>query len=593
MDLKNFLSELKRRRVYKVALTYMAVSWLLLQIADLLLDTLHAPEWAMQIILIVIVLCFPIALILAWAYELSPDGMIRTNSEEAGSNPFKGSLKKPLTSNAIIFFLFVIILLMFGYNMYDSNAVEDSDLDKTIAVLPFDDMSPDKDKGYFSDGMMEEILNHLHKIGDLKVCSKTSSMKYKDDQSKTIKEIAEELGVAHVLEGSVRIHNDQVRITVQLIKANSDEHLFAQNYDRQFDDIFAIQTEVAQKVASSLKARITNEEEDIISSKPTNNLDAYMLVLKSNRLSRVEPKENLKAIELLEQAIELDPNYSTAYSLLSTRVGLGATFFSGVEALSPDEAWKISKPYVKKAIELDKNNGAAHRKMAWSLLWYEWDFENAEISYEETKRIFPNYSWTDFLLATGRFDEAYKASLTNMEADSPNSLSVTGVISSSYFAGKEAATYIDEVLRTPVIRDDLLVRLEAGRIYTYLKMSEKALFVLNGIMDDFPYVSSPRLLAMKALCHYHLDAQEEVNEHIDLLKDMQQKSPGGSPSFYLAMIYATMGDLEEAFEALDRSYEDHEVEMYWLMVEPPFEILRDDPRYLSLVQKVGFPNVAE
>ena len=476
-------------------------------------------------------------------------------------------------------------------------AQNDSKLDKSIAVLPFVDLSPGHDKEYFSDGIVEEILNHLYKIGDLKVTSRTSSIQYKGETKKSVKEIAKELGVANILEGSVRLFNNTVRISVQLIKAETDEQLWAEDYDRDFLDIFSIQSEVAQKVAKALKAEISPETKRLIDLKPTNNPQAYDFYLKAMELSYLNTIANFisdsdrnKAILLFKKAIELDPNFSMAYTQMGFTLMQGCNFLAtSIDASSPREIWKIAKPYFEKAIAINPDNGEAHRLFAWSLLWYECNFKAVEKEYGETKRIYPNYSWTDYLVALGQFDEANNGAIKNLNADSTNSLAWSGIILSSYFANSGPESIIRKALSTPIIRDNIYVRSEAGRIYMYLRKYDEAISITIQLLKDIPNVESPRLEAIKAISYFKTNRPDETNKIIKKLIQRTQINVAGSPYFYLAMIYTQMGNIDTAFEWLEKSYQNHEVEIYWLKVEPPFEPLNMDSRWQVMLSKIGYP----
>ncbi len=280
MDLKKFFSELKRRNVYKVALTYAIVAWLLIQIASVVLDAIKSPEWVMQVFLFFMAIGFPIALILAWAFEMSPQGMIRTSSSASQVNPYKAGKKKPFTSNLIIGILIFALIGQFAYNKYSVNSpFSVTKLEKTIAVLPFHNDSPNEENLYFCNGMVEEILNSLQKISDLKVKSRTSIEKYRN-LSRNLKIIAKELDVNYVLEGSVRKLGEDLRITVQLINAQTGNHLWSETYDGNYTQkIFDFQADIAKKIAASLDAIITPKEEKDINKIPTKNLEAHNLYL--------------------------------------------------------------------------------------------------------------------------------------------------------------------------------------------------------------------------------------------------------------------------------------------------------------------------
>ena len=394
--------------------------------------------------------------------------------------------------------------------------------------------------------------------------------------------------MANILEGSIRLYKNKVRITVQLIRADTDEHLWSEDYDRDFSDIFLIQSEVAEEVAKALKAEISPEVQRIIDIKPTTNPEAYNLYLQGQSMDYYNPGERIKILELLRKAIELDPNFSLAYSAIGFIMTVDATYLGSSQSLNIKETWEKAKPYFIKALELNPDNGEAHYLYAWSLLWFEWDFKAAANEYKEARRIFPNYSWTDYHLALGQFEEGYKGAIKDINFDPKNANSWTGIITSSYFAGHDPEDEIRKAFRTPIIRDDIQVRSESARVYMYLKKYDEAIALVNQVEKDFPEVRSPRLEAVRAISYYKTNRPDETKRIIGKLRQRSEVNAGGSPSFYLAMINAQMSQIDSAFEWLEKSYRDHEVEMYWLKVEPPFEPIRGDPRYMELLDKVGF-----
>jgi TolB-like protein len=470
-------------------------------------------------------------------------------------------------------------------------------LEKSVAILPFVDLSPNHDKEYFSDGIMVEIQAHLYKIGDLKVTSSTSSIQYKGETNKSVKEIAKELGVANILEGSVRIYNNTVRISVQLIKAESDMQLWAEDYDRNFSDIFSIQSEVAQQVAEALKAKISPETKRLIDLKPTNNPHAYDLYLRAMDLSTVKTiaafvnaSDKSKAIKLFQKAIELDPNFSLAYTQIGFSLMQGCNYLAtSNDSLNPEKIWKIAKPYFEKAILLDPDNGEAHRLFAWTLLWYECNFRDSEKEYKETQRIYPNYSWTDYLVALGQFDEAYSGAIKNVDFDSTNSVAWAGMIISSYFSNNEPETIIRKALTTHSIRDNIYVRSESCRVYMYLKEYDEAISMSRQIRKDMPGIDSPRLSAIEAISYFKTNRSAETDKIINKLIQKSLVNTAGSPCFHLAMIYAQMGEINTSFKWLTKAYITHEVEVYWLKVEPAFEPLHSDPKWKDIISKIDYP----
>jgi len=604
-DLKNnkdlsgrLFAEIKRRGVIRAGIMYILTSLLIGLLLPLSTNYTVLPDFFKTALIALLAIGFPMALYLAWRYERSPGGFVRSSSQKSWQNPLNPGQRKPFTSNILIGFLATFILILSIYTTkksvtttHETQAIIAPN-DLSIAVLPFENISNDPEQEYFSAGMMEEILNHLYKIGDLSVTSRTSTMRYKNT-TKSIREIGKELGVVHILEGSVRKDENQVRITVQLIDVDSDAHLWAENYDRELKNVFEIQSEVAKKIAEVLKAEISPEIEEILKAPPTNNTEAYNLYLKARSMDAYDEKINSQAIKLLNEAIKLDPDFSNAYLAIGMKLQVGATVYATDKRMDPTEAWLISKPYIQKALELDPDNGYAHQRMAWSLLWFEWDFKAAQKEYLEVKRIFPNYSWTDYHIVMGQFDEAILGATKEVELD-PNSPVVwAGKILSQYFAGQnnESLKTINSALMDTTINGRQLVAVESFRVWMYLGRYADIIRECSKVLDTYPKSFwPPRLMAIASISYFHLGQSEKSAELLKMLINQSEINAGASPSFYIAMIYCEMGEIDEAFKWLENSYEDHEVELHWLKVEPPFRPLRDDPRWQIMLDKVGFLN---
>jgi tetratricopeptide (TPR) repeat protein len=246
---------------------------------------------------------------------------------------------------------------------------------------------------------------------------------------------------------------------------------------------------------------------------------------------------------------------------------------------------------MQKALEVDPNNGFAHERMAWSLLWFEWNFKGAEKEYLETKRIYPNYTWTDYLLANGNFEEAVRDAEPGIEFDPTSPTTWSGKILSQFFAGQydNAIRTINDAKNDTTIRGRSLVILESCRVLMYMERYQEAIKEMEKMRAEYPEIESPRLLAIGSISYLHTGKLDKSNKILEALKDKSAINAGGSPSFYIAMIYSQMGEINEAFKWLEKSYQDREVEMYWLKVEPPFEPIRSDPRYQEMLDKVGFP----
>ena len=316
-DKPSFFAELKRRNVYKVAVAYAIVGWVLIQVATATFPVLEIPNWAIKLVIALALLGFPIALILTWAFELTPEGIKLTESDELSSKPFRGRawIYVVIISGAISGGLFFVG----RYTALNKQSASAQVSTKSIAVLPFENLSEEKANAYFADGIQDEILTRLSKIADLKVISRTSTQKYKSPPD-NLREIAQQLGVSNILEGSVQKASDQVRVSVQLINVRNDSHLWAETYDRKLTDVFGVESDIAKSIAQALQAKLSGHEEQAFGSKPTSNPEAYDAYLRGlaaegESIRSVYPIQ--KAISFYKRAVHLDPNFALAWSKLS------------------------------------------------------------------------------------------------------------------------------------------------------------------------------------------------------------------------------------------------------------------------------------
>src|SRR5882724_6128530 len=327
MNPHNFFAELKRRNVYKVAVAYAVVGWLLVQVATQVFPFFEIPSWAVRLVVLAIVIGFPIALVIAWAFELTPEGLKRTEDVDLSD---ERASKKHAWIYVVVIGAAISVALFFlgrytagntGTPRQSEAATGSSTPQKSIAVLPFENLSDDKGAAYFADGIQDEILTKLASIADLKVISRTSTAKYKS-KPEDLKTVSQQLGVATVLEGSVQKAADKVRVNVQLIDAHADSHLWAKTYDREIQDIFAVESEVAQEIADSLQAKLSPAEANTLASAPTKDAQAYDLFLKGEFEQRVansnfRPESFDQAARWYREAIARDPDFALAIAQLA------------------------------------------------------------------------------------------------------------------------------------------------------------------------------------------------------------------------------------------------------------------------------------
>ena len=325
MNFQKIYSELKRRNIFKVATAYAIAGWLIIQVVSTVSPQLGLPEWVPPFFTVLVLTGFPIALIIAWAFELTPEGLKKTHQvtkeESITDHTGKKINKLTLTALSLLVVFLLVERVFFAESTFGSNS-EATFETASIAVLPFVNMSSDKENEYFSDGLSEELLNVLAKVEDMKVAGRTSSFKFKGHND-DLKKIGKELGVAHILEGSVRKSGTQVRITAQLIKVDDGYHLWSETYDRELKDIFAIQEEISRKVLNELKVRLLEEDEAELEAVPTGDVEAYQMFLKANQLVAGRDIDDINvAIDLYKNAVRLDPGFHQAIAKLAIAYNL-------------------------------------------------------------------------------------------------------------------------------------------------------------------------------------------------------------------------------------------------------------------------------
>src|SRR6266536_3534064 len=458
MKITNFFAELKRRNVYKVAIAYAVVAWLLIQAASIFLPAFNAPQWAMQIVILILVVGFPIALAFSWAFEITPEG-IKLESEIGADESITHHTGRKIVALTIVLAVVATGLLIFQFVRArtwperQSNGSTSPSLatisNKSIAVLPFDNLSGDPQNAYFSEGVQDEILTRLAKIAELKVISRTSTQRFKSAPN-DLRQIAQQLGVANILEGSVQKANDQVRVNVQLINALTDAHLWADTYDRKLTDIFAVETEIAKTVADVLQAKLTGSEQHVIAARPTENTEAHQLYLKGRFFWNKRTGNDLKkSIDYFEQAIAADPNYALAYA----GVADGYVWLPGYTAGTPRDCYPKAAAAAKKALELDDTLAEARVSLALAIWLYDFDSSQAIREFQRAIELNQNYAiahqqyGNNTLSALGRFDDAIVEGKRAVELD-PLSLVINTDLGSDYYYARRYDEAIAQLRKT-------------------------------------------------------------------------------------------------------------------------------------------------
>jgi TolB-like protein/Flp pilus assembly protein TadD len=457
MKIDNFFAELKRRNVYKVAVAYV-VAWLLIQAASILFPTFEAPAWVMKVFVSAVILGFPLALVLAWAFDITPEG-IKRESEVKPNESITSHTQRKLVGVTVALAAVAAALLAYqllrpkSQNSAVTTPTAAAIPQKSIAVLPFENLSDDKQNAYFTDGVQDEILTDLAKIADLKVISRTSVMQYKETAKRNLPEIAQALKVAHVLEGSVQRLANRVRVNAQLIDARTDAHLWAERYDRDLADVFAIQSEIAQKIADQLQAVLSPKEKAAIAAKPTNNIAAYDLYLRAKEIDQslgTGAEETKQEVALLDDAVALDPTAVPAFCLLA-RAHLSLYWFNTDHTPARLE---LARNALDAAARLQPDAGEVHLTRAVFYYWGNRDYAPALAELALARRFLPNDSIVLEFRANverrqGRWEESTHDREEALKLD-PRNGSIVANLAGTYMTRKryaDAARVLDDGLR--------------------------------------------------------------------------------------------------------------------------------------------------
>src|SRR5260370_17845803 len=392
MDPKNFFGELKRRNVYKVAIAYAVVAWVVMQIATQVFPFFEVPNWVVRLVVLLLVIGFPVALILAWAFEITPEGIKRAEDVDLNQSITRRTGRK---LDFLIIAVLLLVIAVFAYQRFGPGrkaliTVPSAIQEKSIAVLPFENRSEEKANAFFADGVQDEILTDLARIADLKVISRTSVVNYKSGIARNLREIGEQLGVAHVLEGSVQRAGNRVRVNAQLVDARTDRHLWAQTYDRELADVFAIQSEIAKAIADQLQAKLSPREENAIQRPPTSDISAFDLYARAKNIlltiSSRGKADIQQAVDLLNQAVARDPSFFDAYCQLA--FAHDALYFFGVDHTSARLA--LAEAALQAASRLRPYAGETHLARGQNLYWAYGDYDGALAELEVARQTLPN-----------------------------------------------------------------------------------------------------------------------------------------------------------------------------------------------------------
>ena len=582
MKTNNFFAELKRRNVYKVAVAYAVLAWLLIQIASQVFPFFEIPNWAVRFVVLAIIIGFPIALILAWAFELTPEGVKRTEVADAAHE----------RSRAAVWIYVVAIgaalsvgLFVLGHYMAPNKQSGLAELPgKSLAVLPFANLSGNPENAYFAAGIQDEIITRLAKIGQLKVVSCLTTQRFKSAPD-DLPAIARQLGVANVLQGSVQRTADAVRVNVQLVKAETDTHLWADTFDRKLTDVFQIESDIAKTIAEKLQAKLTGSEERAISVKPTANVEAHQLYLKGRYIWNRRTAENLKkALNYFEEAAQKDPDYALAYVGIADACGLFPVYGAG----APQEYLPRAKGAAEKALALDDSLAEAHASMGLVHYCYFNGMESAK-EFERAIELNPNYATAHHwygrltLVMLGQLDRAMAETKRAYELDP-----VSSIIHSDLGGVNVAARRYDEAIRQ--LRGTVEIDPDFFWAYRWLGMALELKGDTQAAIAEykkaFELNDDPAGLAFIAHAEAAMGHQDEARKLLIQLVDAA-KSRYVQP-YAFALTYLALGDKDQTLNWLEQGVRDRGATfLQFIKTDAFFDPLRGDPRFEAIVQKVA------
>jgi adenylate cyclase len=527
--MRRLLAELRQRNVFKVALVYLAAAWLLMQVVNIMFPTLGLPPWTVTLVVSLLMVGFPVALLLAWALELTPQGIRRTATAPAGDDKAQiGDVPGDTTPTEVP----------------RLPGLQGSEV-KSIAVLPFADMSPGHDNEYFSDGLTEELLSVLMRVPGLRVSSRTSCFAFKGKDA-DIRTVAERLQVSYVVEGSVRKAGDRIRITAQLIEAGSDSHLWSETWDRSFGDIFAIQDEIARSIVDALALQLRPEDEPDATTRDPRAYDLYLRGL--SFYHRFGPKYQHYAIDLFQRATALDPRFAKAWAGLAGAHAVLAVYHGGgdAERAASDEA-------SRKAVELAPESAEVHVARAISFSAMQ-RFDEAAREFERAIGLNPKL-----------FDAWYHYGRTALHQNRPRR-------ALELFA--RAAEVSPDAYEAPLL---------AAPIYRSLGMEAQALdaerrgvMLAERYLEDYPDNARAYFLALSALAS--LGRMEQAYEWTERALAIDPEDP--STRYNVACFYAQVGEIDKALDYLEISVTSRS----WVESDPELEPLRSHPRYQAFIE---------
>ncbi|GMR15270.1 MAG: hypothetical protein BMS9Abin30_0895 [Gammaproteobacteria bacterium] len=577
----SFFSELKRRNVYRVAAIYTIAGWVVLQVVEMFMSFMPLPEWTSRLVFVLLAAGFPIALIFAWAMELTPAGIKLETSKQASS------ASRRRRSDFSIYAVVGIVIAAWIWNLdVWQKAVEAEPIQvRSLVVLPLDNLMNDPEQAYFVDGMHEALITELSKIKALRVISRTSAKKYLNS-GKSVPEIGQELGVDAVIEGSVLRSGNMVRVTVQLIEAQTDRHLWADNFDRELTDVLALYADITRQIVDQVRVEVTPQEVASLAAAHAVDADAYELYLKGRYFcDKWGPQEMLQGIELMRQAVTADPDSVLAQAGLGICLQYAAFF----DYVGTPEILAEANQAVERAIELDSDSADAWASFAGVRYYLNFDLAAAELASKRALSLHPShlralvhYSWQ--LGEAGHFDAALEQAQKAVALD-PLSAVVRTTSAQAYYLNRDFDTALVKWERIlEMDRSDPSFNFYVAWVYEQKGDYEKAIALHKRAIE----LSSRAPLYVSGLGHAYGLAGRSNEAQLILDELLGREAEGLAKPYHVAMVYIGLGDNEQAVDWLEKAFAARNSQMLYIKQGAQFDPLRNNPRFVSLIERMGW-----
>jgi TolB-like protein len=561
---------------------YAGVAFIITELVNNISEPLYLPDWIATFVILLLIIGFPIIAILSWIFDVTPEGLKKTEPVDVATekgDEIKSTRRKLRASDVIITILVVVVCILLYPKIFNKKKV--IEFEKSIAVLPFDNLSSDEEQAWFSDGITDVIINQLSRISDFRVLGRTSTLKYRGEK-KTVSEIGEELEVNFLIEGTVQRQEDQIRISVQLIQVPNEGHIWSDLYDRDWKDIFDIQSDIAYRIAKELKTILTSEQQERLEKRHTNNPEAYNSYLQGRFFWAKRTEDGLeKSVEYFEKALAFDPYYALAYAGLADAYQIQA-WWGWIPWI---EGNAKAKEFALRALDIDKNLAEAYSTLGAIALYQERNWEIAEKEFKYAVELNPNYAtayqyYAEYLLIIGKTDEALAQINYALKLD-PLSIIMNNICGHIH----AHAQNFNEAIRYYRKAQEIDKHFQFS--YTRIFM----IYVQQGMLKEAVSEIQKMISIDTSTIKYVKDIGDIFDNSglegvIRFIIELEPFTDNTRP-YYMAALHSILGENDSAMEWLEYGYRTFTPLVLFIKNDPHFNNLSTDPRYIALLKKMS------